>query len=301
MAPLVSVIIPTFNRADDLDRCLSSLQKQNFLNFEVLVCDDGSTDDTHAVIKKYHRYLQIRYFWSENWGGPARPRNIGLENALGQYIAFLDSDDWWHEDKLKVSLKCFEKGADLVYHDMLIVHKRGQDKIVKGKTHSRKLKINVFNDLAMRGNCIVNSSVVVKTAVIKEIGGFSENRSLIAAEDYFAWLEIARLGKKFCLIEAVLGSYWVGENNISSPCKAIMNTSALHNIYNDPTASFNSGNSIAFFQYSAGKANLRLNRIKRARSCFRLVVSKGVFFSTRLYALFYFVLCSIRLFSTIKR
>src|SRR5690242_1512065 len=87
-APRVSVVIPTYNRAREMRRCLDSLVSQSFRDFEVLVCDDGSTDETATVAAAFETRLQLAYHWAENFGGPARPRNIGLHRARGIYVAF---------------------------------------------------------------------------------------------------------------------------------------------------------------------------------------------------------------------
>src|SRR6266545_511842 len=98
--PFFSVVIPTYNRAEKLRRALESLLHQSYGDFEVLVCDDGSTDGTREVVSAYAGELQISYLWEENWGGPARPRNRGIAAAQGKWVCFLDADDWWHPDKL---------------------------------------------------------------------------------------------------------------------------------------------------------------------------------------------------------
>ena len=88
----VTVVIPTYNREKVIRRALDSLVKQTYKNFEVIVGDDGSTDNTESVINEYMDQLNLSYYWMENFGGPARARNNSLERASGQYIAFLDSD-----------------------------------------------------------------------------------------------------------------------------------------------------------------------------------------------------------------
>jgi glycosyltransferase involved in cell wall biosynthesis len=100
----VSVIIPTYNQSKDLNRCLLSLVDQTFKNFEVIICDDGSYDDTKQIVRQFHSKLEIKYLYNANFGGPAHPRNCGIKAAKGEYIAFLDSDDWWCNNKLEFSI-----------------------------------------------------------------------------------------------------------------------------------------------------------------------------------------------------
>jgi len=87
---IISVIIPTYNRSKELKRCLESLTRQTYKKFEVIVCDDGSTDNTKEVVNSYRNVLNIIYIKDENFGGPARPRNNGIKLSNGEYIAFLD-------------------------------------------------------------------------------------------------------------------------------------------------------------------------------------------------------------------
>lgn len=96
---IVSIVIPTYNRANDLRRCLFSLVSQTYRNFEVIVCDDGSTDDSEVVVKEFQFSLKINYYHLKNFGGPSRPRNFGIQKAKGKYIALLDSDGWWAPKK----------------------------------------------------------------------------------------------------------------------------------------------------------------------------------------------------------
>ncbi|WP_114639651.1 glycosyltransferase family 2 protein [Polynucleobacter necessarius] len=101
-SPFISVIIPVFNRSWQLRRALESLRDQTFRDFEVIVCDDGSSEDIASVVKDFEGNLNIQVIHMSNWGGPARPRNKGLELSRGQWISFLDSDDWWDLNRLSI-------------------------------------------------------------------------------------------------------------------------------------------------------------------------------------------------------
>jgi len=164
----------------------------------------------------------------------------------------------------------------------------------RGRARSRSFNTPIFKDLAIKGNCICNSSVILKAEIIKAVGGFSEDRSLIAAEDYCAWLEIAQLGKKFKRIRKSLGYYWVGDDNISSLQVQLDNLNSLNAKYSDLSRYQEGLDNLAFFQYAKGKTNFRLDRMEDAMVCFRLVCFHGYFLSTRLKACIYYCICWFR-------
>ena len=215
-ASKVSIIIPTYNRSNDLIRCLNSLREQTYKNFEVLVCDDGSTDDTFEILSKFIDVFELKYFKNDNFGGPAKSRNLGIQNSSGDYIAFLDSDDWWLPEKLERSLEYLEKGADLVYHDLWIFGTNGIPRFFN-KAKSRAVGYPIYTDLLMNGNAINNSSVVVRKSVINKVGLLSEDKNLIAWEDYEYWLRISKITNQFLRVPECLGFYWIGGGNISNP------------------------------------------------------------------------------------
>lgn len=123
--PAVSIVIPVYNREKEIQRGLESLANQTFDNFEVLVCDDGSTDATEAVVAAFPHKLRIQYIKGPHEGGPAGPRNRGWKQAKAPFVAFLDSDDWWMPQKLEKSIPLLEAGADIVYHPLIKVSESG--------------------------------------------------------------------------------------------------------------------------------------------------------------------------------
>lgn len=213
--PRVSVVIPTFNRARDLRRCLRSLETQTLRDFEVLVCDDGSTDDTEQVVRDCESTLDLTYLPDVNWGGAAHPRNRGIARARAPFVAFLDSDDWWTPHKLAASVVVLERGADVVYHDMFLVTRAAQTRFWR-RVRSHELRPPVYASLLMNGNVLPLSSVVMRRSVLNAIGGMPEDRALVAMEDYACWLEAARVTDRFVRLSATYGYYWAGGGNISA-------------------------------------------------------------------------------------
>jgi glycosyltransferase involved in cell wall biosynthesis len=249
--PVISVVIPTYNRANDLKRALKSVQVQTFTNWEVLIVDNHSVDNTDQVVSDFND-SRIKLFKIHNNGVIAASRNVGIREASGAYIAFLDSDDWWKPEKLRLSLDTLNAGADLVYHDLFLVTKTDQRLFLK-KVTTRGLTRPVFDNLLTNGNCIINSSVVVKKILLTSIGGISEDYDLIAAEDYDCWLRIAKLTDKFTRIPKSLGYYWAGGGNISNPERTIENADAIELRYLDNKCTGNNG-SANWIQYSRGRA-----------------------------------------------
>lgn len=213
--PAVSVVIPTYNRSEQLRRCLESLVTQTFRDFEVLVCDDGSTDSTREVASEFRDRLNIYFEAYANFGGPARPRNKGIARARANYVAFLDSDDWWAPTKLEKCVAVLESGHDIVYHDLFAVRCSSQTEF-KERILSTGPVHPMFNSLLCTGISIPNSSVIVRKNLLQKIGGISERRDLIALEDYDCWIRLSRLTKNFFRIPECLGYYWTGGGNLTT-------------------------------------------------------------------------------------
>jgi glycosyltransferase involved in cell wall biosynthesis len=222
-----SIIIPTYNRAIDLKRALLSLNNQTYTYFEVLICDDGSIDNTPEVVADFSNDLNIKYIKIANSGIPAIPRNLGIANAKEKYIAFLDSDDWWHENKLQLAFEYLENGADLVYSDFYKVKSLKEKEIVR----VRELKENITIDLLKNGNAICNSSVVVRKSILDKVGFFNEGQEYIAWEDFDLWLRISKITSHFVHINQPLVYYWFGGGNLSTTERTILTAQAIRRIY----------------------------------------------------------------------
>jgi len=215
--PLFSVIVPTYNHAHLINKCLDSIIAQTYNNFEVIVINNYSEDNTIEVIEAYndHRIKLINF---RNNGIIGASRNVGIKNSTGAWICFLDSDDWWYPNKLEICSDFLDR-YNLIYHDLEIYTIEG--KALKSKINSRNLKGDIFRDLIIHRNAISNSSVVVKKELLIKVGGISEERELIAVEDYDCWIRIAEIDNKFKYIKKSLGAYWMG-NNISAASEKII-------------------------------------------------------------------------------
>lgn len=186
--PLVSVIIPTFNRRTLLLEAIKSVQAQTYQNFEVLVIDDGSTDNTKEAVENIDD-PKIKYFWQNNTGLPAVARNNGLRKARGEYIAFLDSDDLWLPQKLEKQLKIFsEKKNLLLMATNACYFKDGYCE--PAAFLLKDVYLNFRTELV--SNRINNSGAVMRSEVIESVGFQDENPDLRTVEDYDYWLRILK-------------------------------------------------------------------------------------------------------------
>ena len=224
--PLVSIIIRTYNRAYCLSRTIDSVIDQTYDNWEIILVDNHSTDSTYSLVSAYND-KRIRYYLIHNYGIIASSTNLGLHHSNGVYIAFLDSDDWWFPNKLMLSIQALESGYDLIYHDIIQVTQDSRTKRVK----SRQLKKPVFYDLLFYGNTITCSSVVVRKTLMDKINGFSEDSNILAAEDYDAWLRIAKLTDLFYHLNEYLLYYSWGGDNLSNFELTIPQSQRLMSLY----------------------------------------------------------------------
>jgi len=218
--PTVSVIIPTYNRAHLVGRAIQSVLNQTYQDFELIVVDDGSKDSTEKVIKEFqqkdNRIIYLKH--DQNKGGSAA-RNTGIKASRGEYIAFLDSDDLWLPEKLKVEINILENGKKFIicstgynFIDQRNNKIIGYSKI-KRKVISQK---NVLN-----ANCITtNDFTAIKEKVI-EIGGFDEK--LPARQDWDFWIRITSLGMGYQDSLNLVNKYTMRDDQISSGIKNKLN------------------------------------------------------------------------------
>ena len=182
--PLVSVIIPTYNRGWILKEAVDSVLSQTFCNFELIIVDDGSTDNTADILKSCpDKVIKIT---QENRGVSAA-RNKGIASASGELLAFLDSDDLWLSDKLVCQVNFFKQNNDALICQIEEIWIRNGIR-VNPKNRHKKLSGMIFKpSLAL---CLVSpSAVMIKKRLFDEVGLFDE--TLPACEDYDLWLRIS--------------------------------------------------------------------------------------------------------------
>lgn len=180
----VSVIIPTYNRASTVLRALESVLRQKEASFEVLMVDDGSTDDTAGKIKKLAETKpHLQYLFEPN-SGPSSARNLGISHARGEFIAFLDSDDEWLPGKLAAQLEYFEENPDSPICQTEEIWIRNGRRVNPMKKHQKEGGWIFERSLVL--SLVSPSAVMMRREFFDRIGLFDE--SLPACEDYDLWL-----------------------------------------------------------------------------------------------------------------
>lgn len=212
--PRVSVVVPAYNVSKYIQEALASLEKQTFSDFEVLIVDDGSTDDTAAVVQKFiQRDSRFQLLHKPN-GGLSSARNYGIRHARGEYIALLDGDDIYHKDKLATHVARLYSKADVgvVYSASQTIRDDGKPTFISlsGKpVYSNPLLALLCKNFVGHG-----SNAVFRRCLIDEVGGFNE--SLRSWEDVDLWLRIAAIQKwRFYRENRILCYYRVRPSGLS--------------------------------------------------------------------------------------
>ena len=218
--PLVSVIIPTYNRVDYLLECLESIRYQTYSNLEIIIISDGGTDTSEIEVEALDDSRIKWYNLNMNYGRPAPARNFGLNQASGQFICFCDDDDMWVQDKIERQLRILGSDSDLTFSGfgvlgtVLPITSRIKMSIVNKSIELRNSR--AFFLLALL-NPVCNSSVMVKASALANFR-FNENEELRAVEDYVGWINLFR-HLKISYSVSPLVHYRVHDSNISSNSK----------------------------------------------------------------------------------
>ncbi|CAL61317.1 putative Glycosyl transferase, family 2 [Herminiimonas arsenicoxydans] len=208
-SPVVTVVIPTYNHAHFLREALQSLCAQSFSNWEAIVVNNYSEDDTIAVVASFSD-PRIRLENFRNNGVIASSRNRGIALAQGQYIAFLDSDDIWYPEKLTQCMQSFDDNVDLVCHGLYWFGNEERNMFCGPAQRA------TFDALLDKGNCITPSATVVRKSILDLVDGFSQNPAVVTSEDYHLWLKLAKVGARMKFLEEILGGYRIHSSNQSS-------------------------------------------------------------------------------------
>lgn len=206
-----SVVIPTYNSSKTINKTITSVLRQKYKNFEIIVVDDGSNDNTVSKVKQISD-SRIRVFKIKRSGGPAKPRNYGINKSISEWICFLDSDDLWDPNKLKIlSQSIKQSNFDILCHNEYIF-KLGKKKIQKYGPFQK----NFYKTLLINGNRLSTSATMIsKKFLSKNNLKFNESKKFVSVEDYDLWMLCAKKKANFLFIDDVLSTYIVHNEGIS--------------------------------------------------------------------------------------
>lgn len=228
---LVSVIIPMFNREQTIEKAVRSVLSQTYSNLELIVVDDCSTDKSVQVVKAIDD-SRIRVVVCKKNGGACTARNIGIDCAKGQIIAFQDSDDFWHEDKLEKSIYYLQReNADMVFSAVRRKGEKGRGK--EGRivpTYNLNLEDDKF-ERVLCSNCVSTQTIVIKKEALKTL---RFDKAFPRFQDWDFALQVLKKGRKVYYIEEPLVDCWVlGDSITQDITKAIVALEVLERKYCD--------------------------------------------------------------------
>jgi glycosyltransferase involved in cell wall biosynthesis len=201
--PLVSIVIPTFNKDRFIGETLESIGRQEYSNWEVLVVEDSSFGQTENIVARFgrkHSSQRVEFSRNDQNYGAAYSRNVGFEKARGEFIALVDADDRWLPDHLRVSVDTLtQTGKDLVYSSVLMIE--DQTEMPIGMWGPDKRDLHEFPYGMFRRNFVTPSATVMRSDVIRDVGPWGLGFRYCEDADY--WFRCIAAGKQFVHIGGV--------------------------------------------------------------------------------------------------
>jgi glycosyltransferase involved in cell wall biosynthesis len=191
MAPSVSIILPTFNRPEFLSPALESVFAQTFTDWELIIADDGSSENTRSYLQSYVDLPRVKVIWLAHCGKPGVVRNAALGAARGEFVAFLDSDDLWLPKKLEVQIASLRRhpGRGWSYTRFAVVDAAGRPRVSASAKEYPALSGWVLESILNEDTVIALPSVIVARQLLQDLGAFDEQ--LVMCEDDELWLRLA--------------------------------------------------------------------------------------------------------------
>lgn len=211
--PKVSVVIPSYNCAKYLPEAINSVLKQSFRNYEIIVVDDGSTDNTKEILNSFNG--KIKYLFQQN-SGHSIARNNAISKASGKYVAFLDADDIWLPNKLMEQIEFLDAAPDvgMVHSNIIFIDENGKHMNYPMR-NNKFLSGKIFNYLLTRKAHISSPTVVIRKECLDKIGLFDENLTRLGSEDRDLWLRITK-EYEVKYLDKPLAYYRIRKNSQSS-------------------------------------------------------------------------------------
>lgn len=206
----VDVVIPTFDRDDSLFRAIDSALIQGECINRIWVIDDGSTKEVQRRIQeRYLNNIAVKVICLEHCGHPGKVRKVGIENSEAKWIAFLDSDDWWHPGKIYKQLRIAEKYSAQAITCNARVFKAGKD---LGLLHEKLPKKLTFKRIS-KTNLVINSMLMVKREELLKIGLYADSDRVRTPEDYATWLRLTS-NIDIYVVDEEGGGYQISETSV---------------------------------------------------------------------------------------
>ncbi len=221
-----SIVIPSFN-SNYIERTIQSVIQQNYSGWELIIVDNNSSNNISDLVKNYRDY-PIKLIKIENKGIIAKSRNLGILESKFNWICFLDSDDFWVQDKLFEVKKFIEMNGlkkGILYHSVANSNKKNnKGKLLKNL--SKKISKPYFDSLLINGNYIAQSSVIVDKHTLHSVKMYDENVKKFSWEDYDLWLRLSKSNNDFYHINKILGYIWTEEEEgrISNQKQSFINS-----------------------------------------------------------------------------
>lgn len=291
---LVSIITPAYNVSDFISQTIKSVQAQTIPNWEMIIIDDGSTDNTAEVIKPFLVDNRIKYIYQEN-GKQGKARNNGIAHSKGKYLAFLDADDLWVQNKLELQLNCMNSNSvDLVYSQGWMFKNDVRANLVEYNAPMGLQNKHDFLLTLLKGNVIPVLSVLVKKDAVLSVQCFDEHVLVQNAEDYQLWLKLADHKYLFYGMEERLFYYRLHPNQSTSDAEFML----VHKIWAIKNVTFksishhavdvivkqklNRALSYLYLDYPVKKVNILIDLYRNPLKCYvQFIICKIAFLFSR--------------------
>lgn len=196
MEKKVSVIIPMYNSSNTIIDSINSILNQSYKNYEIIIIDDGSKDDSYEIVKEFinkNNLMNIIKLLKQENKGPSEARNNGIKNSNGEYIAFLDSDDVWKKDKLKKQVKLMNE-----YHEVALVGCNINNEL----NNKNRYILDISYKMLLFKNYFFTPTVMIRKKILDDVGLFDLKQSY--SEDYNLWLRICKKYKCVLINESLV-------------------------------------------------------------------------------------------------
>ncbi len=276
--PKVSIIIPTYNSEKFLNRTIRSVVNQTYKDWELIIVDDYSTDNTRQIIKKWEKKnKRIRsVFLEKNSGGPARPKNKGFEISQGEFIAYLDHDDEWLPEKLSEQMDLFikssKKNLGLVACGAYLVNNAGKCFGV----HAPPKNETIFPKILFRNPIQSNSSAILKREAVEFVG--QRDEVMKYSEDWDMWIRIAQAGYEIDFVYKPLFRYYFHETSATMALGIIVKVKDAEYVFQKHQDLYVKYDFLDVGFFRLGVMFFRGGDAKKSRWCFTQSIKKNNIF-----------------------